>query len=190
MPRSWSYCAWDSVGVFDVKWLGIILVLLTASFREAPRPVSQDGITVYFSPHGGCTEAVVERINGARKSIDVQAYSFTSTAIARALAEAEARGVKVRAVLDRKATGEHYSGGRYLADHGIAVWLDGAHPIAHNKVIILDGATVITGSFNFTRQAEWNAENLVVIEGRGKIAEAYEGEFERHRGHSEEMKGR
>ena len=42
--------------------------------------------------------------------------------------------------------------------------IDAAHAIAHNKVMIIDGETVITGSFNFTRAAEEkNAENLLVI---------------------------
>lgn len=32
--------------------------------------------------------------------------------------------------------------------------LDSAHAIAHNKVMVIDGETVITGSFNFTKAAE------------------------------------
>ena len=51
--------------------------------------------------------------------------------------------------------------------------------------MILDGATVITGSFNFTKQAETgNAENLLVIEGKPKIAAAYPWNFEAHLEHS------
>jgi phosphatidylserine/phosphatidylglycerophosphate/cardiolipin synthase-like enzyme len=44
---------------------------------------------------------------------------------------------------------------------------------------------VITGSFNFTRQAEMNSENLLVIRGSYKITAEYEGNFERHLAHSE-----
>jgi phosphatidylserine/phosphatidylglycerophosphate/cardiolipin synthase-like enzyme len=44
------------------------------------------------------------------------------------------------------------------------VKIDAQHTIAHNKVIIIDGETVITGSFNFTKAAEESiAENLFVI---------------------------
>jgi len=56
---------------------------------------------VYFSPRGGCTEAVVENLNKATNSVLVQAYSFTSTPIARALVNAHQRGVKVEVILDR-----------------------------------------------------------------------------------------
>jgi phosphatidylserine/phosphatidylglycerophosphate/cardiolipin synthase-like enzyme len=103
--------------------LAISAVLLLSAcilFARAPRSgdvVADEGIAVYFSPKGGWTEAIVEQIGKARASIDVQAYSFTSTDIAKALADAEVRGVKVRAILDKTATGEHYTGGTYLADH-------------------------------------------------------------------------
>ena len=46
--------------------------------------------------------------------------------------------------------------------------IDAQHAIAHNKVMVIDGATVITGSFNFTKRAEnANAENLLVIHDAG-----------------------
>jgi phosphatidylserine/phosphatidylglycerophosphate/cardiolipin synthase-like enzyme len=177
--------------------VGAVLILSTCLLygREAisfsSRPAAtEDDIALYFSPKGGCTEAIVAQIEKARASIDVQAYSFTSTEIAKALAEAQLRGVKVRMSLDKQATGEHYSGGTYLADHQVAVWTDGQHPIAHNKVMIIDGSTIITGSFNFTRQAEnSNAENLLVITGKPKIAKAYEENFQRHLEHSVKYAG-
>jgi len=46
-----------------------------------------------------CTEAVVENLNHAKKEVFVQAYSFTSAAIA--LVDAHRRGVKVEVILDR-----------------------------------------------------------------------------------------
>jgi len=51
-----------------------------------------------------------------------------------------------------------------VAKAGIPTKIDSAHDIAHNKIIIIDGAIVITGSFNFTKAAEdKNAENLFII---------------------------
>jgi len=59
------------------------------------------------------------------------------------------------------------------------------HAIVHNKVMIIDGATVITGSFNFTKAAEEkNAENLLIIRDPG-LAKFYMENWERHRVHSE-----
>lgn len=70
--------------------------------------------------------------------------------------------------------------------------IDAAHAIAHNKVMIIDGETVITGSFNFTKAAEEkNAENLLVIHDRA-LATKYMENWKEHAGHSAvyERKGR
>jgi phosphatidylserine/phosphatidylglycerophosphate/cardiolipin synthase-like enzyme len=156
-----------------------------AGMPSLPPTVDGTGITVYFSPHGGCRDAVVEQIDHARSSIDFQAYSFTSYEIARALVAAHDRGVRVVAVLDEKASREEYRQPSFIAQHGVPTYADGQHPIAHNKVVVIDGSTVITGSFNFTEQAEKaNAENLLVITGNPKLAAAYDANFQEHLGHS------
>jgi len=68
--------------------------------------------------------------------------------------------------------------------------IDAQHAIAHNKVIIIDGETVITGSFNFTKAAEEkNAENLLVIRDK-KLAELYIKNWQEHEKHSEVYEGR
>lgn len=163
-----------------------ILCLLAA----APFPAAGSDITVHFSPDGGCTETIIHEISRARHSILVQAYSFTSAPIAKALTEAHKRGVKIEAVLDKSNRTQKYSAADFLAHAGITVRIDAAHAIAHNKIMILDGETVITGSFNFTKAAEErNAENLLVIRD-GKIAEQYVKNWRLHAGHSEEYRGR
>lgn len=53
------------------------------------------------------------------------------------------------------------------------VLIDAKHAIAHNKVIVIDGETVLTGSFNFTKAAQdKNAENLLILHDR-KLAAQY-----------------
>jgi phosphatidylserine/phosphatidylglycerophosphate/cardiolipin synthase-like enzyme len=117
---------------------------------------------------------VVAELNMARKSVLVQAYSFTSVPIAKALVDAKRRGVDVKMILDKSRRNERYSEADFTAHEGIPTWIDIAHAIAHNKVIIIDGATVITGSFNFTAAAEHrNAENLLVIHGAPEIVQKY-----------------
>lgn len=66
-------------------------------------------IRVYFSPNGGCTDAILQQINGARSEILIQAYSFTSQPIARALLQAKRRGVRITAVLDKSNRSQKYS---------------------------------------------------------------------------------
>jgi phosphatidylserine/phosphatidylglycerophosphate/cardiolipin synthase-like enzyme len=139
---------------------------------------------VYFSPKGGCTDAIIRELNNAKSTILVQAYSFTSAPIAKALLNAHKRGVKVEVILDKSQKTQKYSSATFLYNQGIPVKIDAKHAIAHNKVMIIDGETVITGSFNFTKAAEEkNAENLLVIKDK-KLAERYTKNWQEHEKHS------
>jgi phosphatidylserine/phosphatidylglycerophosphate/cardiolipin synthase-like enzyme len=145
---------------------------------------------VYFSPHGGCTESIIRELNKAKSTVLVQAYSFTSAPIAKALLNAHKRGVKVEVILDKSQRTQKYSSATFFFNAGIPVKIDAQHAIAHNKVMIIDGETVITGSFNFTKAAEENnAENLLVIRDK-KLAERYTKNWQEHDRHSEVYEGR
>ncbi len=104
-----------------------------------------DNVRVYFSPSGGCTEAVVGELVKAKKTVLVQAYSFTSAPIARALVDAHNRGVNVTVILDKSQRTEKYSEADLLLHEGITTYIDGKHAIAHNKIMVIDDATVLTG---------------------------------------------
>jgi phosphatidylserine/phosphatidylglycerophosphate/cardiolipin synthase-like enzyme len=139
---------------------------------------------VYFSPQGGCTEAVVTAVANARTSLHVQAYSFSSYPIIKAIIAAQTRGVRVEVILDQSQRTEKYSALPALLTAQVPIWIDAVHQIAHNKVMIIDGDTVITGSFNFTRSAEYhNAENLLVVRDKA-LAARYEANFQEHLRHS------
>ena len=142
-------------------------------------------VQVYFSPRGGAQDALVATIGQAKDSILVQAYSFTSAPIAKALVDATKRGVKIEAILDKSQRSERYTGATFLKNEGIPVYIDNKHAIAHNKVMIIDGSIVVTGSFNFTKAAEEkNAENLLIIHNK-EITRIYMDNFEKHKEHSE-----
>jgi phosphatidylserine/phosphatidylglycerophosphate/cardiolipin synthase-like enzyme len=144
---------------------------------------------ICFSPGGGCTQAIVKEIGKARREILVQAYSFTSVPIAKALLNAHDRGVMVIAILDKSQRKERYTSATFLANNAIPTYIDDAHAIAHNKVMIIDGATVITGSFNFTKAAEEkNAENLLIMQSKD-LARIYTENWRKHREHSEPYRG-
>ena len=146
---------------------------------------SNPPVHVFFSPNGGCTNAIIKEIDNAKSEILVQAYSFTSTAIAKALLNAHKRGVKVEAVLDKSQRKEKYTSATFLANSRIPTFIDSVHAIAHNKIMIIDGTTVITGSFNFTKAAEVrNAENLLIIRSP-ELAKLYITNWTNHREHSE-----
>ncbi len=164
----------------------LLLACLCALLLGCEPPGSAPGeVKVYFSPAGGATAAVVQALNNAGNEVLVQAYSFTSAPIAEALVAAHRRGVKVTVILDSSQRTEKYSEADFLAHNGIPTLIDAAHAIAHNKVMVLDSAVVLTGSFNFTKAAEEkNAENLLVINDP-VLAQKYAENWRAHARHSE-----
>lgn len=169
----------------------LILLLLVPACQAQEIPQCQlPPIDVFFSPHGGCTEAVVRELDAAKSTVLVQAYSFTSTPIAKALLEAHKRGVKVEVILDKSQRTEKYSEADFLVNVGIPTKIDAQHAIAHNKVMVIDDGTIITGSFNFTKAAENNnAENMLVIRSP-ELAAKYAANWKAHAAHSEPYAGR
>ena len=130
--------------------------------------------TVAFSPNGDATKVIVAAIAAAKKQILVQAYGFTSPAIITALGRAKARGVDVEVILDKINKSVRYSGASYLKHHNIPVWIDDSVAIAHNKAMVIDSDSVISGSFNFTRSAQQrNAENVLIISHAPALARIY-----------------
>lgn len=136
---------------------------------------------VDFSPAGNGDKVILKAIAAARHSILVQAYSFSDRRIQNALGQAKARGVDVKVILD-KTDGESYEHhppvAAVIAAKGIPVWIDAAVRIAHNKVMIIDGSDLITGSYNFTyAAARDNAENLLYLRNAPQLVQAYTANF-------------
>jgi phosphatidylserine/phosphatidylglycerophosphate/cardiolipin synthase-like enzyme len=171
--------------------LVVLFVLATATNTLATDlTLKNTPVQVYFSPDGGCTDAIVREIGKAKHEILVQAYSFTSKDIAKALVGAHRRGVKTEIILDKSNKSAKYSAGDFTSHMGIPTYIDSAHAIAHNKIIIIDKETVITGSFNFTKAAEqYNAENLLILKHKG-LSKQYIENWNRHKGHSEVYEGK
>ncbi|MFV9876205.1 MAG: phospholipase D family protein [Rickettsiales endosymbiont of Dermacentor nuttalli] len=121
-------------------------------------------ISTCFTPPSGCSKVITETIDKATKSIYVQAYGFTDAEIADSLISAYNRGVKVAILLDKSSLYSKYSQMSKVKAAGIDVSIDHVPGIAHNKVMIIDQHTVITGSFNFSKNADLkNAENVIII---------------------------
>lgn len=165
----------------------ILLLLVALIATSSPSAISEaaDRWAVCFTPPENCTDRINETIREARRSIHVQAYSFTSAPIAKALLQAHKRGVRVEVILDKSNRKDKYSTADFLSNQGIPAFIDDAHAIAHNKVMIIDGEIVITGSFNFTKAAEErNAENVLLVRDK-MLADRYLANWEIHRKHAE-----
>jgi phosphatidylserine/phosphatidylglycerophosphate/cardiolipin synthase-like enzyme len=146
-----------------------LLLLGLALAPQADVLAHGDAATVEtcFTPRRRCTAVIVAAIDRAQRDIYVQAYGFTSAPIVGALVLAYRRGVRVAAILDKSNARRsgRVDGARIIGAAGIPVWIDQRKGIAHNKVIVIDGRFVVTGSFNFTEAADRrNAENVVVLE--------------------------
>ena len=174
-----------------VPLVSVLAVARTPERAAAPDPAAtEDGIRIYFSPDGGAAGAVIHEIEGATSTLDIAAYAYTHTGIAKATADAHRRGVKVRVLLDKSQSGGKYSSATYLFNAGVPVWTDTAKGLQHNKYLVVDGKTVVTGSFNFTKGGdETNSENLLVIEGKPLLVEAYAGNFDKLMGKAEPYRG-
>lgn len=180
-----------TVGCGTLVILALVVVVFLVVIATAEEFKSQGTTDVYFSPNGGATEVIVHEINAARSEILVQAYSFTSKPIAKALVEARKRGIKIEAVLDKSQRKEKYTSADFVAHAGIPTYIDASHAIAHNKIIIIDRSTLITGSFNFTKAAEEkNAENMLILKGNKPLVDRYIRNFEAHKSHSEGYQGK
>jgi phosphatidylserine/phosphatidylglycerophosphate/cardiolipin synthase-like enzyme len=137
-------------------------------------------LQVYFSPDDGVLNHLLDLVEGAQQSVYFMAYSFTSDALAEALLARAAAGVEVMGVFEA----DQYSANigtefdRLLAG-GLPVRLDGNPDHMHHKVLIIDERIIITGSYNFTANAEKrNDENLLMIDDPA-LAHLYLAEFQR-----------
>ncbi|MDR2240332.1 MAG: phospholipase D family protein [Zoogloeaceae bacterium] len=187
---------------------GLVLLQARAAAAFEPRPVTQATVEALFTPHDNIEAAILDALRGARRSIHVQAYVFTSRALATALIRAKGRGVRVEMLADREQTARGINSQiPRLVAAGIPVALEVRYAAAHNKILLIDadeagetegaegaeraegadkfdkaGGAIITGSYNFTRSAQTrNAENVVILRGDPALLRAYFANWQRHR---------
>lgn len=154
--------------------LGFVITLLAAGIAGG----TIADVRVYFSPNGGCADAVKQAIRGARKTVDVAIYTFTRADIARVIDSAAQRGVRVRLVMDRGQGESQYSEDRFLLSRKVPLRFGGGAGVMHDKFVVIDDSLVVTGSYNWSEAAEIrNDENLLVVASR-EIAGVYSGRFE------------
>lgn len=133
-------------------------------------------IQVGFSPEGSALKLVLSTTGNAKESIRLMAYSFTSPDVVKSLLDAHRRGVDVRVVVDQNGNKSKASKAalNLLVNAGIPTRTIAAYKIHHDKVIIVDGKTTETGSFNYSRAADRsNSENVIVIRDNPDVAKIY-----------------
>lgn len=132
-----------------------------------------------FSPQGGVEDLLVDAIGRSKRTIDILIFSFYAQRVADALIAAKARGVVVRVVGDSSQT-RRSQAMLSLSNAGIGMRLssgrDGTGAM-HHKYALFDGAMLMSGSYNFSQNAElYNFENDLLTTVPGEVA-AFGGEF-------------
>ena len=136
-------------------------------------------------PRGVAGTLFIHKIAGhlaqAQQSIHFLAFSFTNDVIGQAMIARAKAGVSVAGVFETTGSETQYSEYGKMRKAKLDVLQDGNPYVMHHKVIIIDGHTVIFGSFNFSNNADKdNDENLLIVDDP-TLAQAFEAEFQRVR---------
>lgn len=128
--------------------------------KPSPMLPKAGSIQAYFTGNAGehtglCLNELCDAIRSAETEVLVMAYRLSSKRFLAALQETAEGGVPVRVIHDGRVFRPPRSTKvTYLADR--------THTCQHNKVLLIDGKLLYTGSFNFTEAADSkNAENLI-----------------------------
>lgn len=154
----------------------------------SPRNTVQPQLTIsgtlvenYFAPEDKVADQLVALIGRAQKSIHFLAFSFTDDDMGQAMLERAKAGVKVAGVFESRGASTEYGEYPPMQKAGLDVLLDGNPYVMHHKVIIVDGETVVLGSFNFSASANRDNDENVLIIHNTDVARLYLEEFQRVR---------
>ena len=168
------------------RYLRLVLVvsmciLVSGCYGKASEQPSPYHIETYFSPDGHISDRIIKAIDSSTSSRDLAIFDFTAQDIKSVLDKAKSRGVTIKIVADsRQAKGKHSVIQKFVNEgfdikivHGIG------RGIMHNKFAIFDKKLLVTGSYNWTNNAEdFNYENAVFISDP-EIINQYQKEFDK-----------
>jgi mitochondrial cardiolipin hydrolase len=140
------------------------------SAQREPGPVAAAS-RACFSPGDGCLSTILGELGRTRKSADICVFTITDDRITGAIVAAHRRGVFVRIITDNDKQYDQGSDIERLREAGIAVAVDESEHHMHHKFAVLDGSTLLNGSYNWTRSAAtFNEENLIVTSDPALVA--------------------
>ncbi len=132
----------------------------------------------YFCPEDNCKEEVLSELRLAQEEIVFMTFSFTDVDIANILIQKN-KTMKVTGLLEKNRINQQYNVHKYLNKTDMKVFLDNNSNTMHHKVFIIDGKTVITGSYNPTKSATTKNDENILIFHNEKVAEVFLNEFNR-----------
>jgi len=141
-------------------------------------------IQVLFSAEDSVLQNLIALINDAQGSIRFLAFSFTDDPLAQAMIARARAGVDVQGVFETFGSNGISSKLKTFWCAGLSVRQDGNASFLHNKVIVIDNSIVVTGSLNFSSNADKSNEENVIILDNAEIASLYLQEYEKLWGQS------
>ena len=136
-------------------------------------------VVVFTSEDPALENAIIPVVQSATRSIRFLAFSFTDYPLADTMSQRFKAGVDVAGVFEKFGSETEAAELRTLMCRSVPVKQDGNPGFLHHKVIVVDERIVITGSLNFSTNAEENNDENVIIIDNPEIARLYTQEFDR-----------
>jgi phosphatidylserine/phosphatidylglycerophosphate/cardiolipin synthase-like enzyme len=144
--------------------------------------VTVDGsriVVVFTSEDPALENAIVPIVQSATTSVRFLTFSFTDFPLADAMSQRFKAGVDVAGVFEKFGSETEAAELRTLMCRSVPVKQDGNSGFLHHKVIVVDEQIVITGSMNYSTNAEENNDENVIIIDNAEVARLYLQEFDR-----------
>jgi len=136
-------------------------------------------LQVLFSAEDHVVNNLIALVKDAKVSIRFLAFSFTDYPLAQAMIDRAKAGVDVKGVYETFGSNSLGSELKTFWCAGVPARQDGNASFLHDKIIVIDNTIVVTGSLNFSSNADDANEENVVILDNAEIAALYLQEFER-----------
>lgn len=136
-------------------------------------------IETCFAPEDKCADKIINLMRQARQRIDFMAFSFTHIGLGKVIKDRAKDGVVVRGIFEARGSETEHSEFDGMKRQKLDVLQDGNPYTLHHKVFIVDGGTVVLGSFNFSDNADTaNDENMLIIHN-AELAQQFLAELDR-----------
>jgi phosphatidylserine/phosphatidylglycerophosphate/cardiolipin synthase-like enzyme len=164
---------------FQEMWNGEFGIRSPSTVEQQSTTINGTPVQVLFAAEDGVLGHIIPVVEGAQSSVRFLAFSFTDYPLAKAMIDRAEAGVDVAGVFEKVGSETEFAELRTLHCAGVPVRQDGNPSFLHHKYIVVDERIVMTGSLNYSTNAEESNDENVLIIDNPEIAALYIQEFER-----------
>jgi phosphatidylserine/phosphatidylglycerophosphate/cardiolipin synthase-like enzyme len=163
---------------FDEMWNGEFGPQSPSTADNQKVTIEGTPVQVLFAAEDEAISNLIPLVESAQSSIRFMAFSFTHDELGETVLARAKAGVDVKGIFEERGSETKSSEMSLLHCNGAAVRQDGNRGALHHKVFVIDNETVVTGSLNFSENADSSNDENVVIVTNPDIAARYLAEFE------------